>query len=52
MHDDDLSVIFADLHRIEDAAPTAFEVEDRHIKRQQWIVPTTMLPKIVPQLIS
>jgi hypothetical protein len=48
----DLSVVFADLNRIEDAAPTAFEVKDRHIEHQQWIVLTTMLLKIIPQLMS
>ena len=45
-------VIFADLDRINDAAPTTFEVKDRHVQHKQRIVLTTMSPKEVPQLIA
>ena len=44
-------VIFADLDRINDAAPTAFEVKDRHIQHEHRIMLTPLL-KVVPQLIS
>ena len=45
-------VIFADLDRINDAAPTAFEVKDRHIQHEHRIMLTPPLLKVVPQLIS
>jgi hypothetical protein len=44
--------VFVNLELIEDAIPSVFDVEDRHVEYQQGIVHSPMSPDYLPPLVG